>query len=166
MPFWIIIIFQIFPLLSQLRLFRTLPVSTINLAILLVFLPIVSTLAMGAGYMALVLSAANIGQCLSLVGSFLVMSAVVAACVPIAVCLGYRLQTKMFLAIFMVIGGVMLVQLVGIQFSVSFCAVIWILTVTVSCFLTKLALTRSSNAYRAWPNPYGGGWNWGGNWGG
>ena len=161
-PFFFIVLFQIFPLASQLRLLRTLPLSTTSLAILLVLLPMVSTLTIGAGCVALALSTTDIERGLAITGSFLMLSAVAAACIPIVVWSGYRLPTKMILGLFIVIGGVTLVQLAGITLSLPICAVIWILTVAISCFLTKSAHTRSGNAYRTWPNPFSGGWNWGG----
>jgi hypothetical protein len=166
-PLWMIIAFSMFPFFSQLRLLRTLPLSTIKLAILLVFLPVISTLAIGASWMAVVFSTSNSAQCLALAGTFLLLSAGAAVCVPITVCLGYRLQAKMIVFLFLgVCVSITLSQLIGVKFSFSLLAAIWICIVMVSCFFTKLALTRSDNAYRTWPNSPGVGWgNWGGNWG-
>jgi hypothetical protein len=159
-PLWINIIF-IFPVLQQLRLLRTLPLSTTALAIVLVLLPVLSTMTMGVVTMSLTIPILGAAKGSLFIGNFLMAATMLALCIPVAVMLGFGRQT-LFIIYFL---AVLSFPFFG-TFAENKLPLLWIapisgLLIAIAIFLTKKSLIKSRNAYRAWPNLFGNNWGWG-----
>jgi hypothetical protein len=159
--FWIMII-STFSILLQLRLLRTLPLSTTALAVMLVLLPVMSTLTLGGITAIFAFPAIGAAKSLVLAENFLMSAALVALCIPMAVMQGFIRQT-FYLIMFVTTAGFFMVRTVAFdKLPFSLLASISGLLVITSILLTRKWLASGSNAYRVQPNPYNSTWGcWG-----
>jgi len=154
---WMIIMFQTFPILLQLRLLRTLPLSTTTLAIVLVLLPVMSTLTLGGITAIFAFPVAGAAKSFVLAGNFLMTAALVALCIPMI----FTRET-FYLILFVMIFGLAWVQTFTLdKLPLSLVASISGLLVITSIFLTRKWLASSSEAYCVQPNPFNSAWDWG-----
>ena len=149
--------FQTFPILLQLRLLRTLPLSTTTLAIVLVLLPVMSTLTLGGITAIFAFPVAGAAKSFVLAGNFLMTAALVALCIPMI----FTRET-FYLILFVMIFGLAWVQTFTLdKLPLSLVASISGLLVITSIFLTRKWLASSSEAYCVQPNPFNSAWDWG-----
>ena len=164
--FWFIIVIQTFPILTHLRLLRTLPLSSTNLAILLIALPVLSMLTLAVALMALVISVAGVEKGFETAENMLIPTVFVAWCIPLAVWQGFNRQTMYMMMFVLFLGVTTSLQFFSygkISLSLSSSLLVSAFLIIAAVWLTKRLLIRSRNAYRSWPNPLAKGWGW--NWG-
>jgi hypothetical protein len=160
-PVYIIVMFQIFPNLQQLRLLRTLPMSTLSLASLLVLLPTATILIFEALMTVPVLAIAGLGKCSICFGNFFGPAIFIAWCIPLAVTLGANRQTYFLILLFLGTGLAVFQIYFSGKLPLQAITPIALILIPASIFLTKKALICSGNAYRTWPNLLGTTWGWG-----
>jgi len=150
---WAVGLFQIFPMFIQLRLLRTLPISTTRLAAVLVFPPVIS-LALFSIMIGIFFSP-FVGQtkALEVAATFLIPMTMVSVGVPLVARFGLERNTLALIGFGFFIGIAVVplwlslwISLDKIPFLLRY--VIVALLVLASFFGTKSSLARSSKAYR------------------
>ena len=155
---WAVGIFQVMHMLIQLRLLRTLPISTTKLAALLVFLPITSLtlLALILG----TLFSPFIGEpkALEVAATFLTPMTIVAIGIPLVFWLGLERHTMILIGVVFFLSATLPIWfgLDKIPLPVRFA--VTAIFVATSFFVTKHLLPRSNKAYRNQLANLGGTW--------
>jgi hypothetical protein len=153
---WFVLLFLLLPIISHLRVLRTLPISSSSLASLLVFVPTAAMLALGLtmGTITSVLSGSF--SVWLIPQGFVAAAALLALCVPIFVWQG--VGTTSYLVLFLVIVAGSLFPLLGNSKSLAPAILAGgVALVALAFFLTRWLLRRSSAAYRVRATP-GFGW--------
>ena len=154
--FIFLLIFSICPMIFQLRVLRTLPVSSSALAALLVFLPVVSIAAIGVIVTVFAGCVAGATVTLHAVNTFLLLGAKTAVMVSVIVWRGLDAVT-IFLFFLMVVADSFISLVTVLIFHAGsktpehpfwIYLIVFFLCVAASLALTRRLLTKSSNAYR------------------
>ena len=145
---WAVGVFQILHIFLQLRLLRTLPLSTTRLAALLVFLPIASL-----ALLSLILGAflyVFIGQveALKIAAIFLIPMTIAALAIPLVLWSGFERNSLALIGLTFFLSLTLPIFLGLDGVPLSFRCAVTIILVTASFIATKYLLPRSSKAYR------------------
>jgi len=158
-PFWVVVMFQTIPIVMQLRLLRTLPLSPMQLSLLLVILPVMSILVLGLGCALLGLLFAGAAMGLKVFEMFLLSSIGLALIAPAMVWWGCNRQTLVVSFFFIFAGSVAMQFPTGaLKLNEVMIGIFWLVSVAGSWALTHRGLRRSHRAYRveaslaAWGN--------------
>jgi hypothetical protein len=146
---WAVGLFQIFPMFIQLRLLRTLPISTIKLAASLVFLPIISLALLGIIIGFFFFPFVGQMKAMEVATTFLIPMTMVSVGIPLVAWLGLERNTLALIGLGFFIGIAVVplwFSMDKIPFMFRYTAVA--LLILVSFFSTKSSLARSSKAYR------------------
>jgi hypothetical protein len=146
---WAVGLFQILPMFTQLRLLRTLPISTTQLAAVLVFLPIISLALLGIVIGFLFFPFIGQAKALEVAATFLIPMTMVSVGIPLVAWMGLERNTMALIGFGFFIG----IAVVPLWFSLEKIPLLlrYILVavlILVSFFGTKFSLARSSKAYR------------------
>lgn len=146
---WAVGLFQIFPIFIQLRLLRTLPISTTRLAAVLVFLPAASfalfSIAIGAFFLPFIGQA----RALEVAAFFLIPLTMMSVGTSVIAWFGLERNVLALFALCILFGIVFVplwFNLDKVPLSVK-CASVALL-VLISFFVTRFSLARRSKAYR------------------
>jgi hypothetical protein len=154
-----IIVFQLLPVLRQLRFLRTLPTSATRLAAVMLAIVILPLIALGALVAGGAWLALGTPAGLTVLKSYTFILAPASLCVFFAVWRGDGIQTYVLLAI--TLSGLQQVQLRlqtalhSLELSFSLCGSIAAICVLLAFVLTRCALMHSSRTYRVQANPFG-----------
>jgi hypothetical protein len=155
-PYIFVLILSICPMIFQLRVLRTLPVSSSTLAVTLVFLPVISIAAVGMIVTVLAGSLADEAVMLHAINSFLMLGAKAVIMVSVIVWRGLDALTYFLIVLMMVADsfislGLTLIFHLGSKTPEHpwwISLTIFLLCVASSLALTQKLLTKSSSAYR------------------
>jgi hypothetical protein len=146
---WAVGLFQIFPMFIQLRLLRTLPISTTQLAAVLVFLPIISLALLGIVIGLFFFPFVGQMEALKAVAAFLIPMTMVSIGIPLVAWLGLERNTLALIGLGFFIGIAVVplwFSMDKIPLSTRYTAVA--LLTLVSFFGTKSSLAHGSKTYR------------------
>ncbi len=157
---WAVGIFQVFHMLIQLRLLRTLPISTTKLAALLVFLPIASLVLLSIILGAFFFPFIGQPKALEVAATFLTPMTIVSIGIPLVFWLGLERNTMVLIGFVFFLSVTLPIWfgLDKVPLSLRFAGTAFL--IGASFFVTKYLLARSSKAYRVLPNPIGNIWGW------
>lgn len=149
--YWVLSFFTLTPALRQLRYLRTLPLSASHLALMLIFLALLPVLALGALTTGIAWLSSDAPVTLLVLNHFLFVLAPASLCMAVAIWRGTGIQTYVML----------LLMLIGFQ-SASYrnlplylVGAIVAVCVLLAFLVARLALRRSSHAYRPPITPFG-----------
>lgn len=149
--YWVISYFVFMPVLQQLRYLRTLPLSASRLALVLIVLALLPVMALGALIATIAWLTTDASTTFLVLKNFLFILAPASLCLGVAVWRGTGIQTYV----------VLLATLIGFQvvcyrnISLSLAGAVVALCVLLAFLIARLALRRSSHAYRAPATPFG-----------
>jgi len=155
-PYVFVLLFFISPVIFQLRVLRTLPISPSVIAATLIFLPVVSVAAVGVIVIALASFVAGEVAIPPAINGFLMLGAKAAGMVCLIVWRGLDAATYIFMFLMMISGSLISLGLTLIfhlgtkeqEHPLWMYLTVFFLCVTASFALTRRLLTKSSSAYR------------------
>ena len=145
---WAVGIFQVFHMLIQLRLLRTLPISTTKLAALLVFLPIASLVLLSIILGTFFFPFIGQPKALEVAATFLTPMTIVSIGIPLVFWLGLERNTMVLIGFVFFLSVTLPIWfgLDKVPLSLRFAVTAFL--IGASFFVTKYLLARSSKAYR------------------
>jgi hypothetical protein len=160
---WAVGLFQVFQMLVQLRLLRTLPISTTQLAAVLVFSPIASLALLSIIIDVFIFPFMGQTKALEVAAILLIPMAIASASIPLALWLGFERDTMVLIGLLFFISIILptFLRWDKVPLLIRYTATINL--VVVSFFATKYLLARSSKAYRVQLSTLGV-WGMGGRW--
>ena len=155
-PYVFVLLFFISPVVFQLRVLRTLPISPSAIAATLVFLPVISVAAVGVIVTALASFVAGEVVIPPAINGFLMLGAKAAGMVCLIVWRGLDATTYIFMFLMMVSGSLISLGLTLIfhlgtkaqEHPLWMYLAVFFLCVAASFAVTRRLLTKSSSAYR------------------
>ena len=145
---WAVGISQVLHIFLQLRVLRTLPLSTTRLAALLVFLPIASFALMSLILGAFLYSFIGQAEALKVAAIFLIPMAIAALAIPLVLWSGFARNSVAFIGAVFFLSLTLPIFLGLDSVPLSLRCVVTIILVIASFIATKFLLPRSSKAYR------------------
>lgn len=156
--------FLAMPMLMQLRLLRTLPISASALAAMLVLLPTLPILLLGLVWLAVSGGVANGGNVFLISLNFLTSAAMLAIGVPIFVWQGLKFGSYVLVMVLMMVSTLGPILFQTAKISPTLITLVSLGLIALAFELTRRLLSSSSQAYRPPPATLTG---WGGaGWGG
>jgi hypothetical protein len=154
-----ILVFQLLPVLRQLRFLRTLPVSPTRLAAVLFAIMLLPLVAVGALAAAVAWVATGTSAALTFLNCYTFILAPASLCVFLALWRGESVLTDAFLLLalfgFLKLYGELQLHLHALEVPFRLVAPLATGTVLAAFLFTYLALRHSSHAYRVRANPLG-----------
>jgi hypothetical protein len=145
---WAVGIFQVFHMLIQLRLLRTLPISTTQLASLLVFLPIASLVLLSIILGTFFFPFIGQPKALEVAATFVTPMTIVSIGIPLVFWLGLERNTMVLIGFVFFLSVTLPIWFGLDKVPLSIRCAVTAFLIGASFFVTKYLLARSSKAYR------------------
>ncbi|MCX6894502.1 MAG: hypothetical protein NTZ16_03145 [Verrucomicrobia bacterium] len=158
MPLLFVAMFQIFPVVLQIRFLRTLPISPSVLAATLVFLPMISVGVLCLITVALAGPMAGVAVLLPVFKNFLLTVTLSAIAILLIVSRGLDILTYFLIVFGCIVSTSLSLMLHGAELPLWGNVTLAVVIIGTSLAVTRRVLTRSSHAYRVLANPFGAGW--------